>query len=240
MKDTRKPIIEFKDVSFGYHSIPILKNVSFSVYPGEFVGLIGPNGGGKTTLLKLLLGFLKPYQGTIQIANQTIDGKVLPGGHIAYVPQTIRFDRDFPISVIEVVLSGVLSKLPWNGWFRSSEKEAARQALNNVGLSHLESASFGTLSGGQAQRVLIARALVSNPKILLLDEPTASVDSKAEEEIYAILNHLKGALTMLMVTHDLNAVISHVEKVFCVQGRVYPLETKDICEHYALGLFQRP
>lgn len=233
------PIIELNQLSFSYPSTSVLRNVSFCIYPGEFIGIIGPNGGGKTTLLKLLMGFLKPTQGIIKVLGETPSAHK-HSMHLAYVPQALRFDRDFPISVEEVVLSGLLSRLPWYGHFRLQERQAARQALENVGLSHLTTYPFGTLSGGQAQRVLIARALVSQPQLLLLDEPTASVDSQAEADIHAILKTLRGQMTILMVTHNLRVAIDQVERVLCVQGNIFSLNPEEVCEHFALGLYHAP
>ncbi|MBA3720856.1 MAG: metal ABC transporter ATP-binding protein [Parachlamydiaceae bacterium] len=233
------PIIEAEDLFFSYQNTSVLSNVSFKVFPGEFIGLIGPNGGGKTTLLKLILGFLKPTKGKLRIFDKSpnihLDSQCL-----SYVPQSVRFDRQFPISVLEVVLSGLLNKLPWYGRFSPKEKHSAFDALEQVGLVNFADRAFGTLSGGQAQRVLIARALVSNPQVLLLDEPTASVDSKAEADIYAILKQLKGKMTILMVTHDLNAAIDQVQRLFCVQGNVISLEPEEVCQHFALGLYHAP
>jgi zinc transport system ATP-binding protein len=235
------PMIEFDQVSFSYQNTPVLNQVTFQVYPGEFVGLIGPNGGGKTTLLKLILGFLKPSRGILHVFGKIArDGEHTPPNQIAYVPQSMRFDRDFPISVEEVVLSGLISHLPWYGQFRSSDRKRAKEALEETGLAHLSDHPFGTLSGGQAQRVLIARALVSQPQLLLLDEPTASVDSQAEADIYAILNKLKGKMTILMVTHDLLAAIEQVQRVLCVQGGVISLKPEEVCKHFAFGLYHMP
>lgn len=232
-----EPIVKVDKISFAYQQELVLKDVSFQIEHGEFVGLIGPNGGGKTTLLKLILGFLKPATGKILVfgkAPQT----VLP--QIAYVPQGLRFDRQFPISVMELVLSGRLSRLPWYGIFSKEDHHAAEEALEKVGMLAFANSSFGTLSGGQAQRALIARALVSAPKLLLLDEPTASVDSQAQGDIYNILRGLKGNMTIMMVTHDLNVAIDLVERVLCVQGNVLPLLPQQVCEHFALGLYHTP
>jgi zinc transport system ATP-binding protein len=235
-----EPVIEFDQVSFSYQNTPVLDKVSFQVYPGEFIGMIGPNGGGKTTLLKLILGFLKPSRGTIRVFDRSPDAQPKQPIRLAYVPQSIRFDRDFPISVEEVVLSGLISHLPWYGRFRATDRKTAERALKKTGLDHLAKCPFGTLSGGQAQRVLIARALVSQPQLLLLDEPTASVDSRAEADIYAILNQLKGQITILMVTHDLRAAIDQVERVLCVQGGVISLKPEEVCKHFAFGLYHMP
>lgn len=234
------PIVAFDHVSFAYQGITVLRKVSFQVFPGEFIGLIGPNGGGKTTLLKLILGFLKPSQGNVKVFANAPDSASGRHNRIAYVPQAVRFDRDFPISVNEVVLSGITSRLPWYGKFRKEDKIAADVALEKIGLSHLANHAFGTLSGGQAQRVLIARSLVSNPELLLLDEPTASVDNSAEADIYALLQKLKGSMTILMVTHDLGAALEQVERVLCIQGSVVPLESQEVCKHFAFGLYHKP
>lgn len=233
------PVIEVERMSFAYTGIPVLKNVSFQVNAGEFIGIIGPNGGGKTTLLKIILGFLKPFEGTIKIGSQD---PALPSSssQLAYVPQVVRFDRDFPISVEEVVLSGLLSQLPWYGRFRNTERIQAREALEQVGLPHLAKDSFGTLSGGQAQRILIARALVSSPQILLLDEPTASVDRQAETDIYSLLSELKGKITILMVTHNLTTAIEQVGRILCVQTEVISLQPQEVCKHFAFGLYHMP
>jgi zinc transport system ATP-binding protein len=230
------PLFEFEDVNFSYHGTLVLKDLSFQVFPGEFIGIIGPNGGGKTTLLKLILGFLKPSRGSIKMGHPLKSQPL----KIAYVPQSIRFDREFPISVNEVVLSGLMSRLPWYGHFKKEDREAAQQALETIGLPHLADKAFGTLSGGQAQRVLIARALVSKPELLLLDEPTASVDTQAEADIYALLKQLKGNMTILMVTHDLGVAIEQVERVLCVQGGIMQLKPEEVCKHFAFGLFHKP
>jgi zinc transport system ATP-binding protein len=227
------PILRFENVDFAYQSTSVLENVTFSVAAGESIGLIGPNGGGKTTLLKLILGFLKPTSGTITLFEHGVNG-------IGYVPQALRFDRQFPISVYELVLSGRLSRLPWYGFYCKNDHDATKEIIERVGLTPFTNNAFGTLSGGQAQRALIARALVSQPKLLLLDEPTASVDIRAEAQIYQLLTELCKNLTMIMVTHDLNAVINQVQRVLCVQHSVISLIPSEVCEHFALGLYHSP
>ncbi|MBA2726807.1 MAG: ABC transporter ATP-binding protein [Parachlamydiaceae bacterium] len=231
------PILSFENVDFAYSDSPVLKNVSFNIKTGESIGIIGPNGGGKTTLLKLIMGFLKPTSGTISLFGKCPPFSV---DAIGYVPQVSRFDRQFPISVFEVVLSGRLSRLPWYGRYRNEDYDAANAMLEKVGLSEFQNCAFGTLSGGQAQRTLIARALVSEPKLLLLDEPTASVDVHAEAHIYQLLRELQGNITLIMVTHDLSVAIDQVQRVLCVQGSVSSLMPKEVCEHFALGLYHTP
>lgn len=234
MKD---PAVNFDDVTFFYEDTPVLKDVNFSIEEGSFVGMIGPNGGGKTTLLKLLMGFLKPTRGSISIfGNPPSYGKQ----EIAYVPQSLRYDKQFPISVMELVLGGRLAHLPWYGVFSKEDIEAAIQALERVNMSQFKDRGFGTLSGGQAQRALIARALASNPKLLLLDEPTANVDANAEHDIYDILKKLQGYMTILMVTHDLNTAIHLFDKVLCVQHTCTVLDPQQVCEHFAIGLYHPP
>lgn len=232
---SEKVIIEANDLCFSYGHTPVLIDATLKIYEKEFIGIIGPNGGGKTTFLKLLMGFLQPSSGTLTVTQS----KEHPHS-IAYVPQSTRFDKEFPISVEEVILSGLLSKLPWYGRFHTAEKIAAHAALEKVGLLHLINAPFGSLSGGQAQRVLIARAVVSQPQLLLLDEPTASVDNQAEADIYEILKELQSNMTILMVTHDLRAALEQVNRVVCIQKQVSIFQMKDICEHFALGLYHFP
>lgn len=227
-----QPLIELKNLFFSYTDANVLSDVNLKIYPNEFVGIIGPNGGGKTTLLKILLGFLKPTEGSIEIHG-------LSRQEIAYVPQNQRFDKEFPISVLELVLQGRLSHLPWYGVFSSKDKELALKALEKVGLADFSQRCFGTLSGGQAQRALIARALVSEPKLLLLDEPTASVDSHAEALIYDILKTLSGKMTIMMVTHDLNAA-EQVQRVVLVQNTVVSLKPEEVCQHFTMGLYHAP
>lgn len=230
-------IVDFEDVGFSYQA-PVIKEATFQVQEGEFVGIIGPNGGGKTTLLKLILGFIKPDSGTIQVFGQP------PGfatTRIAYVAQNLRFDRQFPISVLELVLAGRLSHLPWYGIYKQEDVQAAHAALEKVGLTPFCNSAFGELSGGQAQRALIARALVSEPQLLLLDEPTANVDAEAEAGIYEILKSLRKSMTILMVNHDLHAAIHLVDRVLlCVQGEVRSLLPPEVCEHFAIGLYHPP
>ncbi len=222
--------IEGRELSFQYADTPIFYTVSFAVEKGEFVGIIGPNGGGKSTLLKLIMGFLTPASGNLQVH----------GKNLAYVPQNMKFDRHFPISAIEVVLQGRLSHLPWYGVFSPEDKKIAIESLQEVGLEEISSKPFGELSGGQQQRVLIARALASKPEILLLDEPTANLDPYAEKEIFSILRRLKNGMTILMVTHDLQTAVDEVDRILVVQKGILSYSPKEVCEHYALGLYHPP
>ncbi|MEZ5315071.1 MAG: ABC transporter ATP-binding protein [Chlamydiales bacterium] len=224
--------IKVENLFFSYDRTPILEDLSFTVEEKKFVAIFGPNGGGKTTLLQLLMDFLKPIQGTIQIFGKS-PKEVRKC--IGWVPQSFYFDRDFPISVQEVVLGGRLNQLKWR--FHHSDYQAVETCLERVGMIKLLHAPFTTLSGGQKQRVLIARALVSNPSLLLLDEPTSGVDHFAENEIYTLLYELRKELTILMVTHHLNRIIESVDYLFCVQKTLTHMPKEKVCEHFAFGLY---
>jgi len=230
-------VIDFENLSFSYGDNVILEDVSFSVAHGESLGIIGPNGGGKTTLLKLILGFLTPKTGVVRVFGKPPRGA---STRIGYVPQALHFDKQFPISLYELVLTGRLSHLPWYGVYSKEDKAFAMQAIEKVELTEFANAPFGSLSGGQAQRALIARALASDPSILLLDEPTANVDSKAEAYIFSLLKELQGQITVLMVTHDLSAAIEIVQRVLCVQHSVVDLLPQQVCQHFAFGLYHKP
>jgi zinc transport system ATP-binding protein len=230
-------VISAHQLAFGYQDSLVLEDVNFSVKKGEFLGIFGPNGGGKTTLLKLIMGFLESTSGRIEVFGK------LPRSSqqkISYVPQSLHFDRKFPISVLELILSGRLAHLPWYGRYHKEDRQKALEVLEKVGLVDMKERAFGTLSGGQAQRALIARALVSEPELLLLDEPTASVDTHAETEIYTLLEGLKGKMTILMVTHHLRTAINQVQRVLCVKKNVISLQPEEVCEHFAIGLYHPP
>lgn len=226
--------IKVQNLGFSYDKAPILKDVSFTIRPQELIYLIGPNGGGKTTLLKLLMGFLKPSEGTLQIFGKS-PSEVTE--QIAYVPQSFSYDRLFPISVFNVVLSGRLAHLPWHGFYPKKDKQLALEALEQVGLLEYKDQPIGELSGGQLQRVLIARALVSKPQILILDEPTSCLDHKAQHEIQKIIKHLKRKITILLVTHDLDRLQAESDRIFCVHGTLSQIAPKDVCQHVSMGLY---
>ncbi len=228
-------MIEVKNLGFAYdEKVSILEAGSFSIGEREWVAIFGPNGGGKTTLLRLILGFLEPTCGTIQIVGSKPQ---LFWRKIGYVPQNNRYDKQFPISVFDLVLTGLLSQGTFWGGVTRESKDAARAALEVVGLSHLADRAFGTLSGGQAQRALIARAIVHRPKLLLLDESTANIDPEARDEIYALLGTLQDTMTILMVTHDLSPVINRVSTLLCVQKRITSYLPSQVCQHFTLGLY---
>ncbi len=227
----------FENLSFYYEATLALEEVSLSVAPLEFIGIFGPNGGGKTTLLKLILGLLKPQRGKVRLFGEAPEKM---RHHIGYVPQTIYFDRSFPISVLDVVMMGSLKHLSWFGTYPKGTRKRALDVLERVELSHKAKAPFGTLSGGELQRALIARAILDNPRLLVLDEPTANIDAEGEKIVYQLLLELNKTMGILMVTHDLQTIVNKVERLLCVQRRVTSLKSTEICEHFALGLYHTP
>ena len=231
------PIISLKDLFFSYGETSILENISLEILEGEFVGIFGPNGGGKTTFLKLLMGFLKPSSGEISILGSS---PKKARTQIGYVPQISKMDKQFPITVEEVVRMGALSRIDLFGQISKEDKELALDSLKQVGLEKKRVACFGSLSGGETQRALIARALMAKPQLLILDEPTASVDPLAEEQILTLLSDLKKKMTILMVTHDLQTILQAVGKLLCVHRSVHIHSPSDVCEHFGLGLYHSP
>lgn len=213
--DSQAPVVQFSDVNFAYEDgNTVLENINFSLEAGEFACLVGPNGGGKTTLLKLMLGLLKPVSGTIKVLGET------PGrrqANIGYVPQFSKFDAGFPVNVLDVVLMGCLQRSFFWGRYSEEQIVMARRAISEVGLQGKEDRGFAGLSGGQKQRALIARALVSEPRLLLLDEPTASVDVHGTEQFYNMFEELNQKFTILMVSHDIGFVSRQVRSVLCVR-----------------------
>lgn len=208
-----QPVIEVKQVSFAYSQVPILEGVNLRIQEREFLALVGPNGGGKSTLLKLMLGLLKPTQGSILIRGQSPrKGR----NFIGYVPQFANFQRDFPVSVEETVLLGRLGRTRWLGGYRQQDYEIARRAMQETAISEFAQRQIGQLSGGQLQRVLIARALACEPDILLLDEPTANIDMRAEEDIFDLLRGLNQRLTIVVVSHDIGFISKYVSRVACL------------------------
>ncbi|MCF7852544.1 MAG: ATP-binding cassette domain-containing protein [Simkaniaceae bacterium] len=230
-------MIDFKDVRFSYDRALILKDISFHINQGELIGIVGPNGGGKTTLLKLLMGRLTPSSGSISISGQS---PFAFRTSIGYVPQVAHFDREFPLTTIDLVLMGCTQHLSAWGYFKEEAQKLAEEALNKVGLLEKKDELFGQLSGGQARRALIARALVSSPSLLLLDEPTANIDVEAESAICDLIVSLKKQMTILMVTHELPGIIPHVDRVLCIQNTLSILSPESVCKHTAIGIYHTP
>ncbi|MDD3819367.1 MAG: ABC transporter ATP-binding protein [Actinomycetota bacterium] len=213
MKDI---IVDFQNVFFSYGERTVLENVSFSVRKNDFIALIGPNGGGKTTVLKLILGLLKPERGTVSVfGKKPEEGRKFTG----YMPQSAFFDLSFPASVFDVVIMG-----RYHGpvkKYGESDKKAVLNALSTVGMIEYRNHHISMLSGGQLQRVLIARAIVREPELLLLDEPMSSVDPATQESIYELFHELNKKMAIIFVTHDIGAISSYIDRVFCLNQKLY-------------------
>ncbi|HOP10170.1 MAG TPA: metal ABC transporter ATP-binding protein [Oscillospiraceae bacterium] len=230
---SKTPAIHINNLTVSYNRTPALTDVCFDVADGEFLGIIGPNGGGKSTLLKAILGLIPVETGTVQIYGEDVKSRQTT---IGYVPQFAALDRRFPITVLEVVLTGTLKNglTPFHR-YTVEDRDLARKTLSEVGIEALSGRQISELSGGEFQRMLIARALAVRPKLLLLDEPTASVDAASREQIYALLANLNQHMTIVLVTHDLLAVSSQIQRLACLNGRlVYhgePELTQDVVNH---------
>ena len=210
----KKKAVHIENLSVNYGHTVALSDVCLDVFEGEFLGIIGPNGGGKSTLLKAILGLTPHYSGKIEIFSES---GAKAREKIGYVPQFAAIDKKFPISVLEVVMTGLM-KGGMHPFFayKKSDREKAFQYLEKVGISTLANRQIAQLSGGEFQRLLIARALAVDPEILLLDEPTASVDPASRESIYELLSVLNEKMTIILVTHDMLAISSKVEKIACL------------------------
>jgi len=210
--------IDVDHLSYSYNAIPALCDISFSVQVGDFVGLIGPNGGGKTTLIKILLGLLKPDSGTVRVFGQTPGSRT--AGFLGYVPQRVATETQFfPASVEEIVRSGRTQRVRiWNRW-GSKDQLAVDDALSITGIADIKNKLISELSGGQRQRVFIARALAGEPKLLILDEPTVGVDLVAREAFAEFLGALnEKGITIILVSHDIDAIAKQVKHVLCLNG----------------------
>ncbi len=225
--------IHIENLTVYYNRTPALNDVCLDVADGEFLGIIGPNGGGKSTLLKTILGLIPVDSGTIKIYGEDAKSRKIS---IGYVPQFASLDKRFPITVLEVVLTGTLKTglTPFHH-YTQDDKKCAMETLEQVGIAELSDRQVSALSGGEFQRMLIARALAVQPKLLLLDEPTASVDAASREQIYELLSQLNQKMTIILVTHDLLAVSSQIHRLACLNGKlVYhgePELNQDVVNH---------
>ncbi|PKM88845.1 MAG: ABC transporter [Firmicutes bacterium HGW-Firmicutes-12] len=211
-------VLHIKDLSVYYANTRALVGVNLDIEEGEYLGIIGPNGGGKSTLLKAILGLVSPTTGEIKIYGKS-PGHT--GTRLGYVPQLVSLDKSFPLTVEQVVLQGRLRpQLTLFHRYRAEDRERVKEVLKQVGIYKLRERMLSELSGGEFQKMLIARALAVNPKMLLLDEPTASVDAEARKQIYQLLQELNKTMTIILVTHDLMAVSSHVRTLACMNGRL--------------------
>lgn len=220
-----QPIIEVRDLDFAYRGRTVLERVTLDIRADEFVAVIGPNGGGKTTLVKLIIGLLQPRRGTVRLFGRP---PIESRGRFGYTPQHPQLDQDFPVTVMDVVLLGRLGQRVSLGPFRRRDRTAAEGALKEVGCLDLAARPFSELSGGERQRVFIARALTSEPEALFLDEPAASLDPSIQEDFYELLHRLNDRMAVIIVSHDVGFVSKHVEKVVCVNREVYLHPTTEL------------
>ncbi len=231
---TPTPAVLIENLNFSYGAARVLEQINLSIMPGEFIGLVGPNAGGKSTLLKLILGLLEPQTGRIEVLGQT---PRRAARRVGYVPQFPNFARDFPISVVEVVALGCLSGSAIWSQRRAADRAAAQQALAEVEALDLATRRLGTLSGGQLQRVLLARALVSAPEMLILDEPTANIDQRVEGEIFNLLATLNQRLTIIVVSHDIAFISAYVSRVACLNRTLLDHDTAAVDDHIMSQLY---
>ncbi|NDW18901.1 ABC transporter ATP-binding protein [Dysgonomonas sp. 216] len=228
-------ILQISDLKVCYdNNPPVLENVNLTVFENDFLGIIGPNGGGKTSLLKAILKLVKPNDGSIDFfVNGTQTDKI----NIGYLPQITQIDKKFPISVFEVILSGLAGKRRFLSGFSKDQKEKALHTASDMGLENLLNRPIGQLSGGQLQRVLLGRAIVDNPDLLILDEPSSYVDKRFETDFYKILDKINRNTAIIMVSHDVGTVISLTKNIACVNGGLHyhsgnNITAKWLEEHY--------
>lgn len=210
-------LVSLHHVSVAYDGIDAVLDVNLDIDSLDFLGIIGPNGGGKTTLVKAILGAV-PYTGEIEYAPELYKGKERL---IGYMPQISNFDRAFPISVLEVVQSGLQGCRGFRTRYARKDRDKAMQLLDSAGIANLAKNPIGEVSGGQMQRALLCRAIISDPKLLILDEPTNFVDNQFEHEFYRTLHELNKSMAIMMVSHDLGTISSVVKEIVCVNRHVH-------------------
>lgn len=217
-------IVSIKNVTVRYDSYTALESANLEILEDDFIGIIGPNGGGKTTLIKSIIGAVS-YSGEVTLSPTLFkDGKRL----IGYLPQQTTFDKQFPISVIEVVLSGLQSQKGFSTRYSHKDKDKALQLLDSMGIITIANKQIGEISGGQMQRVLLCRAIISEPKLLILDEPTNFVDKRFESELYDILKELNKKMAIVMVSHDVHNISSAVKSIVCVNRTIHKHNTNTL------------
>lgn len=232
------PVIELEKVSCILGGRPVLDEVDLKVREGDLYAVIGPNGGGKTTLLKVILGLLPASSGTVKVfGKDPRQGR----SRVGYVPQYRTFDFHYPVTVEEMVLSGRLGHIPGPiRRFSTEDHEAAKKALDRTGILHLSRRPVSNLSGGEQQRAIIARALVGDPELLILDEPMVYVDIPTEMHLFDMLEGLLPGMTILLVTHDIGAISTHVTRVACLNGKIFTHDTDEISEEMLTAAYHCP
>lgn len=209
-------LFEMHSLSASYGAVNVLNNVNFIVYENDFIGVIGPNGGGKTTLLKVILGLLKPSEGSIIFNNNLLDGN-----RIGYLPQISTGDINYPVTVADIVLSGLMIHKGIISRMNSADRIKAARVIDELGLTGLSGSTINELSGGQMQRVFLGRAIIGDPKLLLLDEPGNFVDTTFENDFYEKLRELNNRMAILMVSHDVGTISSHIKSFACVNRSLH-------------------
>lgn len=220
-----KELVRLDDVWVHHDGVPVLEGINLVIKPNDFLGIIGPNGGGKTTLLKVIVGLIKPSHGKVTVMGQPPEkGRKF----IGYISQFNLFDRDFPISVFEVVLMGRYGKAGLFRHYHEEDRRTTIEALKTVEMLGYKDRQVGRLSGGEQQRVFIARALATSPKLLLLDEPTASIDPNMQAEFYGLLDRLKDSMAIVLVSHDITAVSIYVNEIACLNHQLFYHGSKEV------------
>ncbi|MCC8036503.1 MAG: ABC transporter ATP-binding protein [Rikenellaceae bacterium] len=216
-------LVEISDMSVSYGTEEVLHNVNLRIYGDDFLGVVGPNGGGKTTLIKAVLGAV-PYSGHIEY-HPEIKGR---HGSIGYLPQINSFARNFPITILDVVLSGLQGRKGFSGEYKPEDREKASELLSEMGISGIRKKAICEVSGGQMQRALLCRALIPEPRLLILDEPANFVDNDFERELYEILRGVNEKIAIIMVSHDLGTISSVVKNIVCVNKKVHRHNSNEI------------
>lgn len=232
-----KEVLRLENICVSYGSHIALQDINLSVREHDFLGIIGPNGGGKSTLLKVILGLVRPDRGKVTLFGNSPERS---RSQIGYVPQYSTYDHSFPVSVRDVVMMGRYSRAGLLRNYSREDRQAVEEALQKVGMLDNADIQIGQLSGGQQQRVLIARALVSGPSLLLLDEPTASVDTTMQTEFYELLGQLKETLTVIMVSHDIGAVSVFVDKIACLNQQLFYHGSREITPEVLEATYKCP
>ena len=218
----KTPLVSIKNMDVAYHNQLVLSNVSFEVFERDFIGIIGPNGGGKTTLIKAILGLLKPQKGSVEHA--------LEKSEIGYLPQGNQVDESFPITVREVIASGLERGIKIEFRKAKDRRMKVEETLERVGMKALHSRPVGELSGGEFQRTMLARAIISSPRLLVLDEPDTYVDNRFETELYSLLKALNEDMTILLVSHDIGTISPYIKTIACVNRDLHYHSSNEISE----------
>lgn len=229
-------LIEIEHLTVGYENKPnVLNDVALTIYEDDFLGIIGPNGGGKTTLLKSILGLIKPFSGSISFYDK---GQKVNSINIGYLPQINQVDKKFPIAVTDVILSGLTPQKRFFRKYSSGDKQKVKEVAERMGIEDLLSRPVGELSGGQLQRVLLGRAIIDNPKLIILDEPSTYVDKLFETNFYKLLGDINKDIAIMLVSHDVGTIISLVKNIACVNRELHYHSGGDISQEWLTSAYE--